>query len=125
MIYIACDMNCNNHGNFFSIIGHEREVNIDDTGYYFNKTHYPKSHCYRCKPPHPIGETFRYSEAMDILHPNEFVRWVKTRFGFSEFISRVLNELKFRTDNKDNRFLSLMDLRALIEMIEEEASNEK
>jgi len=49
----------------------------------------------------------------------EFVRWIKTRFGITEFIGRVLKELKFRTDGKDNRYLSLMDLRALIEMIED------
>ena len=119
MIYICCDMNCNNHGNFFAIVAHEREVVKDKTGYYFNATHYPAGHCYRCKPPHPIERTFRYSEAMDILHPDEFVRWIKTRFGFSTFIERVLNELKFRTDGKENRFFSLMDLRALIEMIDE------
>jgi hypothetical protein len=118
MIYIACDMNCNNYGNYFSIIGHEREVTKDATGYMVNCDHYPKGHCYCCKPPHPISLTFRYSEAMDILHPNEFVRWIKTRFGISEFIGRVLKELKFRTDGQDNRYLSLMDLRALIEMIE-------
>jgi len=112
-------MNCNNHGNFFAIVAHEREVVKDKTGYYFNATHYPAGHCYRCKPPHPIERTFRYSEAMDILHPDEFVRWIKTRFGFSTFIERVLNELKFRTDGKENRFFSLMDLRALIEMIDE------
>lgn len=118
MIYICCDMNCNNFGNFFSIVAHEREVKKDGTSYIFDKTHYPKVHCYRCKPPHPVSSTFRYSEAIDILHPDEFVRWIKTRFGFSTFIERVLNELKFRTDNKENRFLTLMDLRALIEMID-------
>lgn len=32
--------------------------------------------------------------------------------------TRVLNELKFRTDSEDNRVLTLMDLRALIEMID-------
>jgi hypothetical protein len=123
-------MNCNNFGNFFQIIGHEREVKLDDTGFMINSTHYPKGHCYRGKPhginkagwdkvypAYPISETFRYSEAMDILHPDEFVRWIKTRFGFSTFISRVLKELKFRSDNKDD-YLSLMDLRALIEMVD-------
>ena len=119
MIYIACDMNCNNFGNYFSIVGHERVVIKDDTGYTTNHTHYPKGHCYRCKPPHPISPTFRYSEAMNILHPDAFVCWIKTRFGISEFIARVLKELKFRTDGKETRYLSLMDLRALIEMIDD------
>lgn len=116
MIYICCDMNCNNHGNFFSVVGHEREVVKDATGYMLDNAHYPLSHCYRGKPPHPITTTFRYSEAMDILHPDEFIRWIKTRFGFSTFIERVLNELKFRSDKKDD-YLSLMDLRALMEII--------
>ena len=119
MIYICCDMNCNNHGNFFAIVAHEREAKKDKTGYFYDATHYPMGHCYRCKPPHlrAIERTFRYSEAMDILHPDEFVRWIKTRFGFSTFIERVLNELKFRTDNHAERNLTLMDLRALIEML--------
>ena len=118
MIYICCDMNCNNFGNFFRIVGHEREVKKDATGYEIDNSHYPMAHCYRCKPPHQIQEIFRYSEAMDIIHPDEFVRWIKTRFGFSTFIQRVLNELKFRTDSENNRVLTLMDLRALIEMID-------
>ena len=125
MIYICCDMNYNNHGNFFCIIAHEREVKKDNAGYEFGNTHYPMGHCYRCKPPHPIEKTFRYSEAMDILHPDDFIRWIKTRFGFSEFIGRVLNELRFRTDNHDNRILTLMDLRALIEMISPPAGDKE
>ena len=116
MIYICCDMNCNNHGNFFRIIGHEREVEEDSTGFKIDSTHYPASHCYKGKPPHPVSEIFRYSEAMDILHPDEFIRWIKTRFGFSTFIERILNELKHRTDI-ENGYLSLMDLRAMVEML--------
>ena len=34
MIYICCDMNCNNYGNFFAIVAHEREVKKDNTGYF-------------------------------------------------------------------------------------------
>ena len=117
MIYIACDMNCNNFGNFFRIVGHEREVKKDSTGGYMVKSdHYPEGHCYRCKSSQ--RDSFRYSEAIDVLHPDEFVRWIKTRFGISEFIGRILNELKFRTDGRKDRYLSLMDMIALIEILE-------
>lgn len=105
MIYICCDMNCNSHGNFFAIVAHEREVIEDETGYNFDRAHYPKSHCYRCKPRHPIERTFRYSEAIDILLPNEFIRWIKTRFGFSAFIERAIAELKFKDRRKRTKTL--------------------
>jgi hypothetical protein len=73
-------MNCNNFGNYFKIIGHQREVKQDDDGFIINSSHYPTNACYRGKPPHLIGETFRYSEAIDILIPEDFVIWQQRRF---------------------------------------------
>lgn len=85
MIYICCDMNCDNFGNFFKIIGHERKVKKDKNGFMIDSTHYPLGACYRGKPPHPFKETFRYSEAIDILHPEDFVVWQQRRFNINKY----------------------------------------
>ena len=81
MIYIVCDMNCNNFGNYFKVIGHEREVTKDEDGnFYKDATHYPRMQCYRIKEfESPIS--FPYSVAIDFLIPEDYVRWQKTRFG--------------------------------------------
>jgi hypothetical protein len=82
-------MNCNNFGNYFLIIGHERDVKKDDTSYRVNNTYYPLTHCYKCRPSVPVPEKFFYSDAIDMLFPEEFVRWKITRFRFNKFITRV------------------------------------
>jgi len=90
MIYIVCDLECNNLGNYFKIIGHEREVDQDENSYIIKEesgciTYYPKSHCYRAKGMEFIRseydmDTFVYSSAIDHLIPEDYVRWQKTRF---------------------------------------------
>ena len=85
MIYIACDMNCNNYGNFFQIIAHEGLIKKDESCYIYDGGHYPLKDCYRCKPPHPISKTFRYSEAIDMLHIEDYIRWHNTRFGYDKY----------------------------------------
>jgi len=89
MIYIVVDCNCNNFGNYFKIIGHERRVEQDTTSYIVTEesgciAHYPKGHCYRAKGVEFIlrdySGTFAYSSAIDHLIPKDYVRWMKTRF---------------------------------------------
>jgi len=90
MIYIVCDMECNNFGNYFKIIGHEREVDQDENSYIIKEksgciAYYPKGHCYRAKGVEFIRseynmDTFVYSSAIDHLIPEDYVRWQKTRF---------------------------------------------
>lgn len=89
MIYIAVDCNCNNKGNYFKIIGHEREVDKDENSYIITEKsgcigHYPKSHCYRVKRVERLVQdyngSFVYSSAIDYLIPEDYVRWQKTRF---------------------------------------------
>ena len=85
MIYIVCDMNCNNFGNYFKVIGHERDVTESRKSYSVGSTSYPKGHCYKGKIREPIdidGEfsSFPYSQAIDELLPEDYVRWMKTRF---------------------------------------------
>jgi len=94
MIYIVCDMNCNNHGNFFRVIGHEREVKEDKTSYRIGNDYYPKGHCYKGKigePKNIDGEfgSFPYSQAIDELLPEDYVRWMKTRFKDNTEVRRV------------------------------------
>ena len=81
MIYIVCDMNCNNHGNFFKVVGCEREVKEDDTSYISGSTYYPKGHCYRAQRLRTEFVIIPYSEAIDRLIPEDYVRWQETRFG--------------------------------------------
>jgi len=73
MIYIVCDMNCNNFGNYFLPIGLERELKTDKNSYVVGSTYYPKGHCYRAKLSHFEGygadHYYKYSEAIDILTP--------------------------------------------------------
>lgn len=80
MICIACDMNCNNHGNYFYVIAHERDVKEDKSSYIVDETYYPKKHCYRVRGPEP-GDIIRYSQAIDNLIPEDCVRWADYRFG--------------------------------------------
>jgi len=113
MIYICCDMNCNNFGNYFKVVAHEREIKKDNTGYMYENTHYPADHCYRAKPPHPIQETFRYSEAIDILCPEEYTRWKNTRFGK---LKKIFDELQAR-ENRKSDYLSRMDLMVILDIL--------
>jgi len=106
-------MNCNNFGNFFKVIAHEREIKEDKTSYIYEDTHYPKGQCYRGKPPHPISEIFRYSEAIDILHPNEYTRWIVNRF--SNF-RKIYNELQAR-ENRKTDYLSRMDVMVILDIL--------
>ena len=85
MIYIVCDMNCNNMGNYFRVIGDERDVIESSISYRVDNTYYPKGHCYRGKIREPKdidGEftSFPYSQAIDELLPEDYVRWMKMRF---------------------------------------------
>ena len=83
MIYIICDMNCNNFGNYFRVIGLERELHQDESSYYKDSTYYPKMHCYRARLLDAyFDETrlIRYSEVIDYLIPEDYVRWQKMRF---------------------------------------------
>lgn len=84
MIFIVVDCNCNNWGNYFKIIGHEREVSQDETSYIRDNSYYPKVHCYRAKGvkfiPRDFNGTFVYSLAIDYLIPKDYIRWQKTRF---------------------------------------------
>ncbi len=113
MIYIACDMNCNNFGNFFKIVAHERNIKDDENSYIFEGGYYPKGHCYRCKPPHPISETFRYSEAIDILHPSDYRRWYFNRIIDAK---GLYDELQRRESRKTD-YLSRMDLMVIIDYL--------
>lgn len=106
-------MNCNNWGNFFQVIAHEREVKEDETSYIFNGAYYPKGHCYKAKPPHPLQETFRYSEAIDILIPAEYTRWKNTRFGK---LRKIYDELQAREYRK-NAYLSRVDVMAILDIL--------
>ena len=117
MIYVSCDMNCNNFGNYFRIIAHERGLQEDETSYIVDGSHYPKAHCYRGKPAHPIKESFRYSEAIDVLHPDDYLRWKMTRFG--KDLRRCLEEIKSRAGSR-NDYLSRMDVAALLEIVVEQ-----
>ena len=81
---LACDMNCNNFGNFFLIIGDPRYgLEQIDSGWQFGNTGYPGKHCYRvannCR--YRIEETFIYSEAIDNLAPSEYIKWQNNRFS--------------------------------------------
>ena len=85
MLYIVCDMWCNNFGLYFRIVGNERELEQDEHSYIIENTYYPKSHCYRAKGVEFIKneynmDTFAYSSAIDHLIPEDYVRWQKTRF---------------------------------------------
>ena len=85
MLYIVCDMWCNNFGLYFRIVGHERELEQDEHSYIIENTYYPKSHCYRAKGVEFIKneynmDIFSYSSAIDHLIPEDYVRWQKTRF---------------------------------------------
>lgn len=86
-MFIVVDCNCNCWGNYFLIIGHERNVGQDESSYIGEdeKTYYPKAHCYRAKGVEFILQemtmkTFVYSQAIDHLIPEDYVRWQKTRF---------------------------------------------
>lgn len=81
MICIFCDMNCNNFGNYFRIIGLEHDLRQDDDGYIQGKAHYPKKYCYRANIPNTAIQVFRYSDAIDYLLPKEYIKWKKNRFG--------------------------------------------
>lgn len=83
MIYIVCDMNCNNFGNYFRVIGLERELKTDKSSYIESSTYYPKRHCYRVKlqTQHKKSGSYKYSKAIDILIPEDYIRWMKNRFG--------------------------------------------
>ena len=82
MIYIVCDMNCNNFGNYFEVLGLECELEYDDISYIVKGgSYYSKRHCYRAtrlgiKPCASI----LYSEAIDSLIPEDYMRWKKNRF---------------------------------------------
>jgi len=79
MIYILCDMNCNNFGNYFTIVGVERTLKQDKDSWIVDKnTYYPKSSCYRARLMGGMNESIiRYSRAMDYLLPEEYRRWFK------------------------------------------------
>ena len=89
MIYIVCDANCNNFGNYFEVVGLEIDVVKDKDGFELGSTHYPKVHCYRARGPLHVtypngdvnGKDIKYSEAIDYLLPEDYVRWKKTRFS--------------------------------------------
>ena len=96
MIYIACDMNCNNFGNYFKVFGLKRELKQDKSSYIVEKegegiAYYPKYHCYKAKRIERIPEqsfagiilnrSFDYSEAINYLLSEDYVRWQQTRFG--------------------------------------------
>lgn len=121
MIYIACDMNCNNFGNFFKIVAHERQVKEDENSYIFGDTYYPKEHCYRCKPPHQINETFRYSEAIDILHPNDYRCWYFKRIIDAK---SIYDELQYR-ENLKTEYLSRMDIMVILDLLMYQMENGK
>jgi hypothetical protein len=81
MIYIVCDMNCNNFGNYFYPIGVERLLKSDKASWIVDKnTFYPKGHCYRAKLFGPDPVKIRYSQAIDFLLPEEYIKWMKIRF---------------------------------------------
>ena len=111
-IYIVCDMNCNNFGNYFKVIAYDKEVKEDKTSYRVGNAYYPKGHCYRGKIREPRdidGEftSFPYSQAVDELLPMEYVRWIKTRFNdydkykYRQAIEHARNTLGITWD--DNR----------------------
>lgn len=83
-MYIVCDANCNNFGNYFIFVGDDRDISENVSSYIANQTYYPKGHCYRAKGLRLRGEigkdAIRYSEAIDYLIPEDYVRWKKTRF---------------------------------------------
>ena len=78
MIHIVCDMNCNNFGNYFKVIGLERTLREDENSWIVGNDYYPKGHCYRASPG--SSETIKYSEAIDYLFPGDYIKWVKIRF---------------------------------------------
>lgn len=80
MIYIVCDMNCNNFGNYFRVLGLEYDLEQDKNHYIIENGYYPKGHCYRAKMLSKPLIPYRYSEAIDILIPEDYIRWKETRF---------------------------------------------
>ena len=81
MIFIVCDMNCNNWGNFFEAVGLERELEQDEYSYKKPGGSWPKKHCYRSNRFLDENSAIRYSKAIDYLIPEDYVRWKKERFG--------------------------------------------
>jgi hypothetical protein len=79
-------MNCNNLGNYFTIVGHEREVTEDKSSFIMGKTHYPKGHCYKVRNCFGTNRMLRYSEAIDYLFPEDYIRWKEIRFGIKNEI---------------------------------------
>lgn len=82
MIYIVCDMNCNNFGNYFKIVGDEHSIREDNNSFIIANTYYPKGYCYKVKGISPFKtlNTIKYSEAIDYLIPEDYVKWMKKRF---------------------------------------------
>lgn len=78
MIHIACDMNCNNFGNYFKVIGLERTLKKDENSWIVGNDYYPKGSSYRVSPGN--DERIKYSEAIDYLLPEDYTKWIKTRF---------------------------------------------
>lgn len=81
MIYIVCDMNCNNFGNYFEVIGLERELKTNKNSYIVENTYYPKRYCYRARLGIEPYTPILYSQAIDDLIPEDYTKWKKNRFG--------------------------------------------
>ena len=79
-MYIACDMNCNNLGNYFQCVGHENEIKKDKSSFIIDKTYYPKAYCYRTHN----SFSFKYSDAINYLLPEDYVKWHKKCFGINK-----------------------------------------
>ncbi len=123
MIYIICDMNCNNFGNYFKIVGLEDEIKQDKNGYYVPSKgeHYPKRWCYKAKINRVFWERekdnllIRYSEAIDILFPFEYTRWIKDRFC-CRFLQEIYDELETREHRKTD-YMSRMDIMVILDIL--------
>jgi len=123
MLYIVCDMNCNSYGSYFKVVGLDGEVREEGNSYYVPSTgdHYPKKWCYMARISKVLlgGEKdnllIKYSEAIDVLLPSEYVRWIRDRFC-SGFLKKIYNELEFRENHKTD-YLSRMDVMMIIDLL--------
>jgi len=74
-------MNCNNFGNYFGVVGLKRELVHDKNSYIVGNAYYPKGHCYRARLGIDPCASIIYSEAINRLIPEDYMRWKKNRFG--------------------------------------------
>jgi len=74
-------MNCNNFGNYFEVVGLERELKTNKNSYIIGNTYYPKGYCYRARLGFDSDIRIRYSEAIDRLIPEDYLSWKNNRFG--------------------------------------------